>query len=458
MLLGKIFERFVQGSPLTVMLRGTLEYALRPELLDQLFTETATRQYTHKLLFSTLVDITALVVCRIHRSHNAAFQADPAKVGVSLRALYDKLDHTEPPVSATMVHHIGERLIPVVQELRAGLPPRLPGYRMRILDGNHLAATEHRLKELRLLRAGPLPGQALVVYDPQWMMVTDVVPCEDGHAQERALLGEILPLVQAKDVWVGDRNFCTTDFLFGIKTRGGFFIIRQHAQTLHWELKGKRRFCGRSETGKVYEQAIELTDEQGNILTGRRVTVELDTPTRNGDTEIYILTNIPKEDADALAIAAAYHGRWTIETAFGELAATLSAEIDTLAYPKAALFCFCVGLVAYNVYSVIKGALRVAHGEKKVMEEVSGYYIANEIARTHDGMMIAIPEEEWTVFARMTVKEFARVLKALAQGVRLETLKKHPRGPKKPVVKNPKNKNEPHVSTARLLEKRKWTG
>lgn len=67
---------------------------------------------------------------------------------------------------------------------------------MRILDGNHLAATQHRLKELRPLRAGPLPGQALVVYDPQWMMVTEVVPCEDGHAQERALLGAIVPLVQ----------------------------------------------------------------------------------------------------------------------------------------------------------------------------------------------------------------------------------------------------------------------
>ena len=458
MLLGKVFERFAQGRPLTVMLRGTLEYALRAELLDQLFTDTATRQYTHKLLFSTLVDVTALVVCRIHPSHHAAYQADPARVGVSLRAMYDKLDHTEPAVSAALVHHLGERLLPVAQQLQAGLPPRLPGYRMRILDGNHLAATQHRLKELRPLRSGPLPGQALVVYDPQWMMVTEVVPCEDGHTQERALLGEILPLVQTKDVWVGDRNFCTTGFLFGIAARGGFFVIRQHAQTLHWERKGKRRYCGRSETGKVYEQAVELTDEAGNLLTGRRVTVELDTPTRDGDTAIHILTNLPEEDADALVIAAVYQGRWTIETAFGELAATLSAEIDTLAYPKAALFCFCVGLAAYNVLSLLKGALRVVHGEEKVTEEVSGYYIANEIARTYDGMMIAIPEEEWVVFARLTVQEFAGVLTALAQGVRLETLKKHPRGPKKPVIKKPKNNKEPHVSTARLLEKRKRTG
>src|SRR5581483_7492801 len=139
MLLGQIFERFADGSPLTVMLRGTLEYALRPELLDQLFTQTARHQYTHKLLFSTLIDLTALVVCRIHSSHHAAYQADPAQVGVSLRALYDKLDHTEPAVSAALVHHIGERLVPVVQQLHAGPTPRLPGYRIRILDGNHLA-------------------------------------------------------------------------------------------------------------------------------------------------------------------------------------------------------------------------------------------------------------------------------------------------------------------------------
>src|ERR1700694_1849030 len=326
MLLGKIFERFVNGSPVTVMLRGTLEYALRPELLDQLFTETARRQYTHKLLFSTLVDLTSLVVCRIHSSHNAAYQADPAQVGVSLKALYDKLDHTEPAVSAALVHHISDRLIPVLQQLGAGLPPRLPGYRVRILDGNHLAATEHRLKNLRDLRAGPLPGHALVAYDPQWMMMTDVIPCEDGHAQERALLGDVLPLVQPKDVWVADRNFCTTDFLFGIATRQSFFVIRQHAQNLHWRLVGKRHHCGRGATGAVYEQAVELRDDEGNILMARRVTVELDEPTRDGDTELHILTNLPAGDASAVEVAELYRGRWTIESAFGELAATLSAE------------------------------------------------------------------------------------------------------------------------------------
>ena len=52
-----------------------------------------------------------------------------------------------------------------------------------------------------------------------------------------------------------------------------------------------------------------------------------------------------------------YRKRWTIETAFQELEATLDGEINTLGYPKAALFAFCVALVSYNLMSVIKAAL-----------------------------------------------------------------------------------------------------
>ena len=297
-----------------------------------------------------------------------------------------------------------------------------------------------------------------MIYDPQWMMITHVVPGEDGYPQERASLGEVLPRTQANDVGVGDRNFCPTDFLFGIARRQSSFVIRQHGQHLHWCLVGKRHYSGRSATGKGYEQAVELRDEEGAILTARRVTVELDKPTRDGGTELHILTNIPKGGADALAIADLYRGRWASEIALGELAATVAGGINPLGYPKASLFCFCVALVAYNVPSVIKGALRAAPGEAKVTKEVSGYYMANEISRTYDGMMIAIPEAHGHRFAKMTAGELGRVLGELAQRVRWARLQKHPRGPKKPVVQKPKNKKPPHVSTARLLEKRKKTG
>ena len=53
---------------------------------------------------------------------------------------------------------------------------------------------------------------------------------------------------------------------------------------------------------------------------------------------------------------------FTRQTAFHHLTVDLACEIDTLGYPKAALFGFCVALVAYNVVALVKGALRAAHG------------------------------------------------------------------------------------------------
>ena len=57
-------------------------------------------------------------------------------------------------------------------------------------------------------RAGALPGKSLVVLEPALGLATDIFPCEDGHAQERSLLPEVLETVEAGDLWIGERNFC----------------------------------------------------------------------------------------------------------------------------------------------------------------------------------------------------------------------------------------------------------
>jgi IS4 transposase len=454
MVLDTIFDRFAEQSPVTVMARAALEHALNPGAIDALFERAADRQYTRTLLSSTVVDLMATVVCNVRPAIHAAFQAHAETIGVSLRAVYDKIDRTEPGVSAELVRHTARTLTPVITAMGGGRPAWLPGYPVKILDGNHLAGTEHRLKELRTIGAGALPGHALVVLDPQAMLVTDVFPCEDGHARERSLLDQVLETIRSGEVWIADRNFCTTGFLFGIARRGGSFVIRQHQVTLHIEWTGERRPCGRSETGAVFEQEMRLSDGEGGTMTVRRVTVELDKPTRDGETEIHILTNLPAEAAGALAIAELYRRRWTVESAFGELATCLNGEVNTLGYPKAALFAFCVALVSYNILSVVKGALRSVHGAEAV-EEVSGYYLADEIAGTHRGMMIAIPEDEWVVFAGLRASAMGQVLRELAAKVRLSTLRKHRRGPKRPQPQRASGAKVIHVSTAKLLAERK---
>ena len=454
MLLDQVFERFVSKSPLSVMVRGTLEYALQSQLLDDLFNNQAHDQYTRTLLFSTVVDLVSLVTCGVHSSVRSAYQASPEEIAVSLTSVYNKLNGLEPHLSATLLRHVFNQLEPLQRQLGGVLPELIPGYPMRILDGNHLAATEHRLGETHQDSAAPLPGQALVVLDPALMLIRDVFPCEDGHAQERSLLNEVLETVQAQEVWMADRNFCVQSFLLGIARKAGFFLIREH-KGLAWQSAGKQHARGRIGTGRVSEQRVLVVDEKGQKWFLRRVVLQLDKPTRDGETELAILTNLPQEAATAGQVAETYRKRWTIETVFQELTEALCCEVKALCYPRAALFTFCVALVSYNVLSAVKGAVRGVHGREKVQEEVSDYALAEEIARVQEGMMIATGEEAWGVFRTMSLEELVEVLRELAGNLKLKKYRRHARGPKKPAQKRKYNKRHPHVATSSLLDKRK---
>ena len=283
--------------------------------------------------------------------------------------------------------------------------------------------------------------------------MVDVFPCEDGYTQERALLEQVLPTVQAGDCWIEDRNFCTLKFLFGVVKRDAYFVVRQH-QNMPWEPLERFKKVGRIDGATVSEQPIVVRDHEGNELRLRRIRIRLDKPTRDGDRDVFVLTNLPKK-VNAKKIATLYRNRWKIETAFQELTQHLNSEINTLGYPKAALFAFCTALIAYNVMSVIMAALRCVHGADVAEQEVSGYYVADELSGVYQGMMIAIPEKHWQIFGRMEPREFADTLRVLASRVNLGRFKKHPRGPKKPQPKRTYDKNHPHVSTFRLIAARK---
>ena len=129
----------------------------------------------------------------------------------------------------------------------------------------------------------------------------------------------------------------------------------------------------------------------------------------------------------------------------------LEGEIDTLGYPRAALLGFGVALATYNILSTVQAALRGAFGIEKVQEEVSGFYIANEVRATTPGMAIATDRDDWERFQAIQPAKFARQLVRWASLVKLPKFKRHPRGPKKPVPKRTRFADKGHVSTARLL-------
>jgi IS4 transposase len=391
-MLSPVFDPFVEKSPVSVMARGMVERVLNPDQINKWFDTTAKEQYTKDLMFSSVVDIMSQVVCGSRSSVSAAYQAAKEEVGVSIASVYNKLNGIEPQTSAELVRFASRQVVPIIEALGGTNPAPLPGYRMKLLDGNCIEKSEHRLKELRDLAAGPLPGKSLVVYDPVLRLPIDVFPCEDGHAQERSLLTAVLTTVEANDVWMADRNFCTVEFTCKIDSKDAYFIIREH-KNYPWQPCGKEKYIGKIDTGKVYERLIKVIDGSGKEHLLRRIRLSLKTPTRDEDKEIAIITNLPKKAANAKKIAELYRTRWTIETAFQHLAEHLNSEINTLGYPRAALFGFCVALIAYIVMSVIKAALASVHGIDVVENEVSGYYVAEEISGTYQGMMIAIPEE-----------------------------------------------------------------
>lgn len=451
MLLNTVFKRFVELAPMCVAARAVLEAALCSQELDELFERTARGQYTRKLLFSTCVELMASVVCRVHRSVHAAYQASLERMAVSIKSVYNKLEYLEPDLSSELVRHTARKLTPVIRQMKGGLPPLLSGYRVKILDGNHLGKTQRRLKPLRDVAAGPLPGQTLVVLDPELSLAIDVVCCEDGHAQERSLLEPIIDSTAARDVWIADRNFCTTRLLFAIAQRRGYFIIRQHASTLQWTRQSRRRRIGRTDTGKLYEQTLWLQNKEGETLPVRRITLVLDKPTRDGELEIHLLTNLAARSAAAMKVAGLYRNRWTIENLFQDLTTNLQCEVNSLGYPKAALFGFCVALASSNVYATVKASLRSVHGAEKVERDVSDYYLGDEISGKYEGMMIAIPEKHWRAFASYNTRKMSALLRWLARNAHLARFQKHPRGPKKPKPRRTRFAKAKHISTARLL-------
>ena len=95
------------------------------------------------------------------------------------------------------------------------------------------------------------------MFDPRLQLVIDVFPCEDAYTQERALLYQVIERVEAKDVWVADRNFCRANFLTSLASKNAYFVIRQHG-SLSWEPRSELEAMGKTETGELFEQQVEI--------------------------------------------------------------------------------------------------------------------------------------------------------------------------------------------------------
>lgn len=458
MRLSEILERFEAESPISVMARTSLHQILNSDRLDDLFERHAVKQKCGLLAFSTVADLMSLVAIKAKPSINAAYKhRTREKVGVAVASIYNKLQGIDSQVGREMVRETANDFLGVLRSLKKGLPaPVVRGFKTRIIDGNHFGGTEHRIKELRELGAAALPGQCIAILAPDDRLMRDIIPCEDGHASECKMIPDILELVKPGELWIGDRKFGTKTMMLSIaREKRSHFLFRHNLSNVpSWEECSEKSEVGKTEDGILYEQKVGFAFQEQTIQL-RRITIKLTKPTRKGDNEIHLLTNLPKR-VNARQVAKAYRQRWKIEAAFQQLAVTLNCEIETLGYPKAALFSFCMGLVMFNLLSVIKTAIAAGHGKPELVNEVSTYHLALEISETWQGFRIALTDQEFAKLegGKRTLAQLATRLKLLGKRVNLEQISKSKRCPKKPPPKRKSGNRGNHVATARILKKR----
>ena len=452
MLVKEIINRLKVKRPVCLMARMSLARLLSAEAIDQLFYDHANEQYERKIPFSALTELMADVTLCLSRSVNAGYKKLCEQLKASRSSVFDKLARVEPQMAQALVRYSYQQTRQICNQMHAWSGSDVTGYRTKILDGNHLGGTQHRLREMRTEAAAPLPGKSLVVLDPRCRAIQDMFPIEDGHAQERTALNAVIQTVEARDLWVADRNFCTHKLMYEIAGRDAAFVIRHHQNVVG--TINSRRLIGETERGRIYECTMRLEAYQGKTLTLRRIEIELFEPTRDGETLVALLTNLPVEATDALMVSNMYLGRWQIETAFQTLTTTLRCEVSTLCYPRAALFAFATAVLAYNAITVLETAIRAEHG-KEVADQLSKYYMASEIASTTDGISVVLEGSDFDIYRSMPVAEFCQALRDVAQHIDINYYRKTTRGPKKRVKKVLHNKKQTHVSVAKILKERK---
>lgn len=466
-----VIERFERYAPASVMARLALEHALPAQWVDEVFEAHRQRQYPRELMFSSIVELMTLVTLGMRPSLHAAARQHEG-LAVSLAALYDKVKRSEPAVLRGLISGSALRLMPVVAQW--GGPASLAGWQLRIVDGNHLAASDKRLKVLRGHRGVALPGHSLVVYDPDAGLVCDMVACEDAHESERVGVLPLIGCAQCGQLWIADRHFCTHTILDSLARTGAHFLVREHAKHPRVAQQGDWSEPTHTDTGAVREQTIAVEGIHVPPARGgkkeaqspapsepaaqpagawRRIQITLDSPTEAGEHTIGLWTNLPMT-VDAATLAQLYRKRWRIEGMFQRLESVLRSEIKSLGHPRAALLGFAVAVLAYNVLSLLQRAVEHAHRPQTPELEVSTYHLSVQVKSGYEGMLIAVPAEHWPSAANQDPQALAQTLLRLAQRILPKQVATSKRGPKTIQPKGYVDARvaSAHVSTARLIQ------
>lgn len=440
-----VFQRFYQAAPFAVLVQLVIRSLIEEEF-DELFESHRVTQYEGTVSFSDLGLAVADVALGCCDNPNQAYRKHKESLGIQRSSFYEKLNNTDPSLSEAVVG-ASARAAREIQDALGFVPwETLPGYRVVAVDGCHLPKTEKRLDVVRGTTSAPLPGTAVARFDLGRQLFDQIYLLEDAHAQETTVLNRVIDNLERDEILMGDRIYCIVGALEELTKRSRLFVIRQHGR-LQGVSQGSPRLAGRTSSGAVYEQKLQCGKDKSAVVL-RRITVKLKKPTRDGDTEVHILTNLPEEVA-AVEIADLYLRRWEQETGFYHVQMCFNGELPALGHPRAALLLYSMATLAYNILQAVLSALHATHDDELV-DELSFFHISKEIASSTPGMLLILDDDAWQEILPATSRGLAALMRRIARKIDLSDYRKSRRGEKKK-YKRRSNSRSSHVATARLL-------
>src|SRR4051794_19513060 len=173
MVLPAILNPFVEGAPAAVMTRIALDWIIDGTPLDRLFQEVAEGQYEREFALSHFVQVMLDVACGSRPTPRAAFIRRELPRVASISAFYRKLGRMELGITEDVVRRTARRARQLIVASDALAPEPIPGYAVRLLDGNVLAGIEHRIEPLRTTWSAGLPGMSRAVFEPASGLILD---------------------------------------------------------------------------------------------------------------------------------------------------------------------------------------------------------------------------------------------------------------------------------------------
>jgi hypothetical protein len=418
-----------------------LDYVLDPDFFAELWEQHRGRAYEKKISFAEVVHLLAESLVVTGQSAHRTFQQArlDGKLPASLKAVYEKIGHMPPPLSAALLTDGTVRLRALLPDSVAeAVPPSLATFTPLAFDGKKIKQVARRLRAVRAVRGQVIGGKILVAEDVRTGLAVALEPHPDGEASDLTVLPELLQRTRAVTdgprLWIGDRLFADLIHLPLLAADGDHFVVRYNAKVGFHPDAARLARTGVNHRGQAY---TEEWGWRGGPDDRRRLYVRRVTVHRPDDEDVSVVTDLTDgEKYPAADILDMYLRRWGIERLFQKVTEVFHLQALVSAQENGTVFQAALCLLLYNLTVIVRAY--VAAGAKKPTTEVSMEKLFVDTGRQLAGMVEVLGTE--TVVAQYGNQNWTaeRLRRHLASGLgqtwRDWWKKSPPRKPSKPTA------------------------